>query len=561
MEPRWCSGDGAGNVTVGGEALRLGKNGGCVVPDCEACTKGAQPPAGAERLVIVIGSAAGPYIAIGERAGQPRQEREPVVGFHDPEAVAEAEVEHAVGGNDSGQLGHEVLSADHVLVDVVAHDDIERGSHDREPLGVGERESHALAEGALGATQARHVDVEPRHRRAARCQLIGDDSGGTADIGDAEPLEGVDASEVTDDGSNLCRLCAAARLVDHRCRRFRVGELRASFTGHPRMLGARLLFTCHSLLRMPTSMPPTRTQRGAPPSNPPVQPGRLSPMRPVPDHITRPPYIASGGDPGEPTAPLVRPPAEIQAMRRAGALAADILVEVAPLARPGVTTDDIDAFVHDLTIAGGAYPSPLGYLGYPKSVCTSVNEVICHGIPDNRELGAGDIVNIDVTVYLDGVHGDTSMTFAVGPVDAWSSMLVRETYAAMNAAIAVVGPGAKVNDIGATIEAHAARHGLGVVREFLGHAIGTEFHGSLSVPHYFDPRLTTRLVEGMTFTIEPMLTLGSPDVWFWDDDWTAVTDDGCRTAQFEHTVLVTSDGVEILTKTSDGQIPAELVGR
>jgi methionyl aminopeptidase len=245
-------------------------------------------------------------------------------------------------------------------------------------------------------------------------------------------------------------------------------------------------------------------------------------------------------------------------MRRAGAAAADILLHVGPFIEPGVTTDKLDAIVHDKTIQLGGYPSPLNYRGFPKSVCTSVNEVICHGIPDSRPRAAGDIVNSDVTIFLDGVHGDTSVTFLVGDVDDASRLLVRETRNALYKAIEVVRPGVPINEIGRVIEAHAHKNGLGVVREFIGHGIGTEFHGALQIPHYYDPRARTVLQEGMTFTIEPMLTLGDPALGVWEDDWTAVTLDGRRSAQFEHMLAVTADGVEILTVTSDGRLPSDV---
>ena len=243
-------------------------------------------------------------------------------------------------------------------------------------------------------------------------------------------------------------------------------------------------------------------------------------------------------------------------MRRAGAAAAEILLEVGPHVVPGVTTDRLDEIVHKATIERGGYPSPLNYRGYPKSVCTSVNEVICHGIPDSRPLADGDIVNVDVTIFLDGVHGDTSITLAVGDVSDADRHLVAETYVAMNEGISAAGPGQPVHAIGRAIERHARRHGLGVVREFIGHGIGTEFHSGLQIPHYYDARASTILVPGMTFTIEPMLTLGDPACGMWDDDWTAVTLDGRRTAQFEHTLLVTEDGIELLTVAADGMIPA-----
>ena len=245
-------------------------------------------------------------------------------------------------------------------------------------------------------------------------------------------------------------------------------------------------------------------------------------------------------------------------MRRAGAAAAEILVEAGRAVQPGVTTDRSDALVHEATIVRGGYPSPLNYRGYPKSVRTSVNEVICHGIPDSRPLSDGDIVNIDVTIFLDGVHGDTSVTVLVGDVDDHSRRLVAETRIAMDLGIDTVRPTQPLPAIGHTLARHAQRHGLGVVREFIGHGIGTEFHSGLQVKHYFDPRDDTLLVAGMTFTIAPMLTLGDPSCALWDDAWTAVTLDGRRTAQFEHTLLVTEDGVERLTVLPDGTVPADL---
>ena len=245
-------------------------------------------------------------------------------------------------------------------------------------------------------------------------------------------------------------------------------------------------------------------------------------------------------------------------MRRTGALAAEVLIAACEQARAGMTTDAIDRFVHDAAVAAGAYPSPLGYRGYPKSVCTSVNEVICHGIPDSRRLAEGDIVNIDVTVYREGVHGDTSVTLMIGEVDEHSRKLVAETRVALYRGIGAVRAGAAVSDIGRAIEAHASRHRLGVVREFIGHGVGTEFHSGLQVPHYYDRRASTPLEEGTTFTIEPMLTLGSPQADMWDDGWTAVTLDGRRTAQFEHTLACTADGAEILTRTAAGECAHDL---
>ena len=282
-------------------------------------------------------------------------------------------------------------------------------------------------------------------------------------------------------------------------------------------------------------------------------------MRTVPPGIGRPPYAATG-DPGPPRASPVRTADEVERMRQAGHAAAEILLEVGARVAPGVTTDQLDEVAHEATLERGGYPSPLNYRGYPKSVCTSVNEVICHGIPDSRPLVEGDIVNVDVTIYLDGVHGDTSATLAVGEISEHDQRLIVETRAAMDHGIDAAGPGRPVNVIGRAIERHARRHRLGVVREFIGHGIGTEFHSAIQVPHYYDSGANTVLVPGMTFTVEPMLTLGSPECApLWDDKWTAVTRDGRRTAQFEHTVLVTEEGVELLTVTADGLVPADVL--
>ncbi|MYI14782.1 MAG: type I methionyl aminopeptidase [Acidimicrobiaceae bacterium] len=296
-----------------------------------------------------------------------------------------------------------------------------------------------------------------------------------------------------------------------------------------------------------------------PVSDPPVRTGLVSSQRPVPAVIDRPPYTRlPGGEPGPPVSSVVRTSEELAAMRRTGALAAEVLIAACGRVTEGITTDAIDRFVHDAAVAAGAYPSPLGYRGFPKSVCTSVNEVICHGIPDSRRLAAGDIVNIDVTVYREGVHGDTSVTLMVGDVDDHSRRLVDETRAALYKGIGVVRAGVPVSEIGRAIETHASRHRLGVVREFIGHGVGTEFHSGLQVPHYYDRRAATLLEEAMTFTIEPMLTLGSPEAAMWDDGWTAVTRDGRRTAQFEHTLACTADGAEILTRTASGECAHEL---
>ena len=278
----------------------------------------------------------------------------------------------------------------------------------------------------------------------------------------------------------------------------------------------------------------------------PLRPGRLSPARVVPEGIPRPDY-AETGTPGPWSEPLVRPPDVIERMRKACRAAAEVLAVAGAQVRPGVTTDELDALAHEECIARGGYPSPLNYNGFPKSLCTSVNEVICHGIPDDRRLVDGDIVNLDVTVYLDGVHGDTNATFLVGEVDEDSRRLVRVTYDCLLEGISAVRPGRPISDIGAAIEAHARAGGYGVVRAFVGHGVGRQFHGPPHVPHHFDPSATTVIQPGMTFTIEPMITMGTWRHVMWDDGWTALTADSRRTAQFEHTLLVTDAGAEILT--------------
>ncbi|MBG01071.1 MAG: type I methionyl aminopeptidase [Acidimicrobiaceae bacterium] len=299
----------------------------------------------------------------------------------------------------------------------------------------------------------------------------------------------------------------------------------------------------------------TKTSK-VPASFPPVQQGLVSPRRNVPSSIARPPY-AQTGDPGPSVLPLVRTQDEIKSMRKAGSIAAEVLLYVGEKVRPGITTDNLDQIAHDEIIRLGAYPSPLNYRGFPKSVCTSVNEVVCHGIPDSRQLLDGDIINIDVTVFYEGVHGDTSVTFLVGEVDDYSRQLVQTTRNALTKGMETVHNGSRVCDIGQAIEKYAHSSQLSVVREFIGHGVGPEFHSSLAIPHYFDRRATTELLTGMTFTIEPMLNLGGHSLRMWDDTWTVVTIDGRRSAQFEHTLVVTDDGYEILTQTASGTIPAE----
>ncbi|WP_062352779.1 type I methionyl aminopeptidase [Herbidospora yilanensis] len=276
-----------------------------------------------------------------------------------------------------------------------------------------------------------------------------------------------------------------------------------------------------------------------------LRPGRISPTRKVPAHIERPEYV--GKKEPKRGASDVQTPETIEKMRVAGRIAAQALEEVGRHVAPGVTTDELDRIGHEFLLDHGAYPSTLGYRGYPKSLCTSINEVICHGIPDDTELNDGDIVNVDITAFVGGVHGDTDATFLCGDVDEESRLLVERTREATSRAIKAVAPGRQLNIVGRVIEAYAKRFGYGVVRDFTGHGIAESFHSGLIVPHYDDPSLAVTLVPGMTFTIEPMLTLGTIDYEIWSDGWTAVTKDRKRTAQFEHTVLVTDSGVEILT--------------
>ncbi|WP_245859176.1 type I methionyl aminopeptidase [Luteimicrobium subarcticum] len=270
----------------------------------------------------------------------------------------------------------------------------------------------------------------------------------------------------------------------------------------------------------------------------------------MPTGIARPEYVGRPG-PAPFTGSEIKDAATIERIRRASRIAAQALEEVGRHVRPGVTTDELDAIGHAFVVEHDAYPSTLGYRGFPKSLCTSLNEVICHGIPDSTALVAGDIVNVDITAYVDGVHGDNNATFLVGgpeAVDEASVLLVERTREALARGIKAVAPGREINVIGRVIEKYAARFGYGVVRDFTGHGVGESFHSGLVVPHYdAAPRYDTLMEPGMVFTIEPMLTLGSYEWRQWDDGWTVVTADGSRTAQFEHTLVVTDTEAEILT--------------
>lgn len=275
-------------------------------------------------------------------------------------------------------------------------------------------------------------------------------------------------------------------------------------------------------------------------------PGRLSPTRPVPAGIARPEYVGRPA-PSPNTGGDRYTPDEIERIRAAGRVAAGSIEAAAAAIRPGVTTDELDRIAHEYVVAHGAYPSTLGYRGFPKSSCTSVNEVICHGIPDDTVLEEGDLVNLDVTAYLDGMHGDLNATFVVGEADDEVRLLVERTREALARGIRAVAPGRQVNVIGRAIESYAKRFGYGVVRDYTGHGVGRAFHTGLVIPHFDDPNATTVIEAGMVFTVEPMLTLGTTEWDLWDDDWTVVTRDRSLTAQFEHTLVVTERGAEILT--------------
>ncbi|WP_245961728.1 type I methionyl aminopeptidase [Quadrisphaera granulorum] len=279
--------------------------------------------------------------------------------------------------------------------------------------------------------------------------------------------------------------------------------------------------------------------------------GRVSPRRPVPAGIDRPEYVDKPR-PAPYRGSHVQPAEVVERMRTACRIAAQAAQAGGRHVQPGTTTDAIDAVVHEFLLDHGAYPSTLGYRGFPKSCCTSVNEVVCHGIPDDRPLAEGDVCSIDVTAYvvLDGigVHGDTCVTFGAGELDDASALLMERARAATDRGIAAVRPGREVNVIGRVVETFARRHGYGSVKEYTGHGIGTAFHSGLVIPHHDAAPAHADVIEtGMTFTVEPMITEGSAAVEVWDDGWTVVTRDRGRVAQFEHTVLVTETGAEVLT--------------
>ncbi|MFT4580199.1 MAG: methionyl aminopeptidase [Nitrospinales bacterium] len=239
---------------------------------------------------------------------------------------------------------------------------------------------------------------------------------------------------------------------------------------------------------------------------------------------------------------------EIEVMRESCQLAAEVLVMIDPYVKPGVTTDRLNQICHDFIVSKGAIPSPLNYRGFPKSICTSVNEEICHGIPSERKLRNGDIVNLDITTYFKEFHGDTSRTFFVGSPRKKAEKLVEVCREALQRGIEVVKPGARLGDIGATIQGLAESNGYTVVREFCGHGIGNNFHEEPQILHYGNFGEGLEIKKGMVFTIEPMLNLGKPDLKVLSDKWTAVTQDGQLSAQFEHTLCVTDTGVDVMTR-------------
>lgn len=276
-------------------------------------------------------------------------------------------------------------------------------------------------------------------------------------------------------------------------------------------------------------------------------PGKISANLQVPNSIARPEYVGKPA-PSEWTGSHVKTAEQVELIRAAGKIAAQAIALVGENAKPGVTTDWLDKLVHDFIISQGAYPSTLGYRGFPKSCCTSLNEVICHGIPDDTVLEDGDILNVDVTAFKDGFHGDSNSTFLIGEVKPEIKDLVDRTRSALDRAIAVVMPGRPINVIGRTIEAYAKRFNYGVVRDFTGHGIGEAFHSGLVIPHYDAAPLYSNIIETwMVFTIEPMLTLGTHEWDIWSDNWTVTTKDKSITAQFEHTIVVTDSGAQILT--------------
>jgi len=278
-----------------------------------------------------------------------------------------------------------------------------------------------------------------------------------------------------------------------------------------------------------------------------LTPGKPTPIRTVPDDIERPEYAWKDEVQENVGEPLIQTAETIEKMREASRIAANALEAAGAAVAPGVTTDEIDRIAHEYMLDHGAYPSTLGYRGFEKSCCTSLNEIVCHGIPDTTVIQDGDICNIDVTAYKNGVHGDTNATFLAGDVAEENRLLVERTKEATMRGIRAAKPGRQINVIGRVIESYAKRFGYNVVTDFTGHGVGTTFHNGLVVLHYDSDAYTDILEPGMTLTVEPMINIGSLDYDIWDDGWTVQNRDGEYTAQFEHTILITADGNEILT--------------
>lgn len=299
-----------------------------------------------------------------------------------------------------------------------------------------------------------------------------------------------------------------------------------------------------------------------------MRPASITPQKTVPKEILHPDYAADGTPYSEEKAKKefrILQPHEIDLMREAGVLGRQALDVAHRMIAPGVTCQAIDDAVHEFIVANNAYPSPLNYYNFPKSCCTSVNEVICHGIPDSRPLENGDIVNVDVTVYYKGYHADLNETYFVGEVDADSKRLVQSAYHAMAAAIKICKPGVMYREIGDVCERIAKKYSVSVTRSYCGHGINNLFHPFPNIPHYAKNKAIGVMKPGHIFTIEPMLNLGTYQDTTWPDQWTAVTKDGKRSAQFEHTILITEDGFEVLTgrladsPAPDFEVPEEFV--
>lgn len=277
-----------------------------------------------------------------------------------------------------------------------------------------------------------------------------------------------------------------------------------------------------------------------------LKPYTVSPPLPVPADIPRPHYVGRKA-PDPYRGSHVQTAETIEKMRVAGKLAAQALAYAGSLVTPGITTDEIDRKAHEFICDHGAYPSTVGYRGFTKSICTSINEVICHGIPDARPLEDGDMIKIDLTAFHEGVHGDNCATFFAGEPREEDRLLSERTHEAMMRGIRAAKPGRQVNVIGKVIEAYGKRFGYGVVKDYTGHGVHTAFHSGLIIPHYDAPQFDDVIEVGMTFTVEPMIAQGGIDWHMWDDGWTVLTKDGSRVSQWEHTILITPSGAEILT--------------